>query len=104
MRRSAAAGRSTEQVGPFLATFSAGSTNPYLNYAIPDDGASPSPADVADLVSAYRRRDLSPRVEFLVDTAPAAEAALLDAGWSVERQMTKQEDRKSATMYLPSPR
>lgn len=87
MRRAAAAGRSTEHVGRFLATFSADSANPFLNYAIPDDGASPSPSDVADLVSAYRRRALSPRVEFLVDTAPAAEAALLAAGWSVERRI-----------------
>ena len=87
MRRAAAAGRTTEQVGPFLATFSAGSANPFVNYAIPDDGAAPSPADVAGLVDAYRARDLAPRVEFLVDTAPAAEAALLDAGWSVERRI-----------------
>lgn len=87
MRRAAAAGRSTEQVGPFLATYSAGSTNPFVNYAIPDDGASPTPSDVEALVSAYRRRELMPRVEFLVDTAPAVEAALLDAGWSVERRI-----------------
>jgi ribosomal protein S18 acetylase RimI-like enzyme len=87
MRRAAAAGRSTEQVGPFLATFSVDSTNPFLNYAIPDDGAAPSPSDVDGLVSAYRRRELSPRVEFLVETAPAAEAALLAAGWSVERRI-----------------
>lgn len=87
MRRAAAAGRATEQVGPFLATFTADSSNPYLNYAIPDDGASPSPSDVDDLVSAYRRRELVPRVEFLADTAPAAEAALLAAGWSVERRI-----------------
>lgn len=87
MRRAAAAGRSTEQVGPFLATFSADSTNPFFNYAIPDDGAVPSPSDVDSLVVAYGRRELSPRVEFLVDTAPAAETALLDAGWSVERRI-----------------
>jgi ribosomal protein S18 acetylase RimI-like enzyme len=87
MRRAAAAGRSTEQVGPFLATFSADSTNPYLNYAIPDDGARPSSSDVDDLVAAYRRRSLLPRVEFLVDTAPVAEAALLAGGWSVERRI-----------------
>jgi ribosomal protein S18 acetylase RimI-like enzyme len=87
MRRSAAAGRSTEQVGPFLATFSPDSTNPYLNYAVPDDGARPSPSDVDALTHAYQRRDLLPRVEFLVDTAPAAETALLAAGWSVERRI-----------------
>lgn len=87
MRRAAAAGRSTEQVGPFLATFSADSTNPYLNYAVPDDGASPSRSDVDGLVVAYRRRGLLPRVEFLVDTAPDAEDALVGAGWAVERRI-----------------
>jgi ribosomal protein S18 acetylase RimI-like enzyme len=87
MRRAAAAGRTTEQVGPFLATFSPDSDNPFLNYAIPDDGAEPSRSDVDDLVRAYRRRSLAPRVEFLVDTAPAAETALVDAGWSLERRI-----------------
>ncbi|MFL6124323.1 GNAT family N-acetyltransferase [Actinophytocola sp.] len=87
MRRAAAAGRTTEQVGPFLATFSPDSTNPYLNYAVPDDGATPSPSDVDALTEAYRRRGLLPRVEFLVDTAPAAETALLAAEWSVERRI-----------------
>jgi len=87
MRRAAAAGRATEQVGPFLATFSPNSANPYLNYAVPDDGSRPSPSDVDALTHAYQRRDLLPRVEFLVDTAPAAETALLAAGWSVERRI-----------------
>ncbi|TDV42689.1 acetyltransferase (GNAT) family protein [Actinophytocola oryzae] len=87
MRRAAASGRTTEQIGPFLATFATDSTNPYLNYAIPDDGATPSPSDVEGLTAAYRRRELLPRVEFLVDTAPAAETALLAAGWSVERRI-----------------
>jgi ribosomal protein S18 acetylase RimI-like enzyme len=87
MRRAAAAGRATEQIGPFLATFSPDSTNPFLNYAIPDDGARPSPFDVEGLTDAYARRDLLPRVEFLADTAPEAEAGLLAAGWSVERRI-----------------
>lgn len=77
----------TEQVGPFLATFSAGSTNPFLNYAIPEDGAIPSPSDVDAVVRAYRDRGLLPRVEFLMDTAPEAETALRAAGWSLERRI-----------------
>jgi len=87
MRRAAAAGRATEQVGPFLATFATDSTNPYLNYAIPDDGARPTQSDADGLTRAYQLRDLLPRVEFLVDTAPGAETALLAAGWSVERRI-----------------
>ncbi len=87
MRRAAAAGRLTEQVGPFLATFSPDSANPYLNYAIPDDGARPSSSDVDALTEAYAQRDLLPRVEFMAEIAPAAEQALLVAGWSVERRI-----------------
>lgn len=87
IRRAAAAGRTTERVGPFLATFEPGSDNPFLNYAVPDDGARPTPADVAALTAAYRRRDLVPRLEFLAATAPAAEAALLAAGYEVERRI-----------------
>jgi ribosomal protein S18 acetylase RimI-like enzyme len=103
MRRSAAAGRSTEQVGPFLATFSADSTSPFFNYAIPDDGARPSPSDVDALSGAYRRRDLLPRVEFLVDTAPAAEHALLAAGWSVERRIPVMLCPPGSAVALPPP-
>lgn len=87
MRRAAAAGRMTEQVGPFLATFSPDSANPFLNYAIPVDGARPSSSDVDALTEAYAQRDLLPRVEFMAETAPAAERALLIAGWSVERRI-----------------
>jgi hypothetical protein len=43
--------RETDHVGPFVATCTAGSDNPYLNYAIPDDGASPHADDVEGLIS-----------------------------------------------------
>lgn len=33
-------GRDAAQVGPFLATFSRRSANPYLNYAVPTNGAT----------------------------------------------------------------
>lgn len=87
MRRAAAAGRTTEQVGPFLATFSTDSTNPFLNYAVPDDDARPGPSDVDALVAAYVERELLPRVEYLADTAPALESTLVDAGWTIERRI-----------------
>jgi hypothetical protein len=41
LRGVAARGRETERIGPFLATFDRASDNPFLNYAIPDDGARP---------------------------------------------------------------
>jgi ribosomal protein S18 acetylase RimI-like enzyme len=103
MRLAAAAGRATEQIGPFLATFSPDSTNPFLNYAIPDDGARPSRSDVDGLTHAYQRRELLPRVEFLADTAPDAETALLAAGWSVERRIPVMLCPPEAGVALPAP-
>ena len=40
LRHHAPRGRDTEQIGPFLATFTRDTTNPYLNYAIPDEGGT----------------------------------------------------------------
>jgi GNAT superfamily N-acetyltransferase len=84
IRSSVRRGRDTEQVGPFLATFSPYSANPYPSYAVPDRGATPTPGDVAALVATYRRRGRVPRLECLTDEAPAVEAALLAAGFAVE--------------------
>ncbi len=103
MRRAAATGRATEQVGPFLATYSRESTNPFFNYAIPDDGARPTPSDVDELAAAYQRRALLPRVEYLVDTAPAAEEVLVSAGWSVERRIPVMLCPPGAAVALPAP-
>jgi ribosomal protein S18 acetylase RimI-like enzyme len=80
-------GREHEQVGPFLATYSPLDDNPYLNYAIPDDDSSPSAADVAALVDAYRRRERTPRLEYISSLAPAVEPALLAAGFVVEGRL-----------------
>ncbi len=84
IRSAASRVRDTERIGPFLATFSRHSANPYLNYAVPDDGAVPSPADVTALVDAYRGRGRTPRLEYLPGLAPAVEAVKsgleMDAG------------------------
>jgi GNAT superfamily N-acetyltransferase len=87
IRTNAARGRDTERIGPFLATFSRTSTNPFLNYAIPDAGATPSTADAIGLINAYRARGRTPRLEYLPVLAPAVEPALLAAGFSVESRV-----------------
>jgi GNAT superfamily N-acetyltransferase len=84
LRHHAPRGRDTEKIGPFLATFTRDTQNPYLNYAIPDDGGSPSPDDIDRLVTAYRARDRKPRLEYLPSIAPAVEPVLLAAGFEVE--------------------
>ena len=87
IRTAAAAGRDTERIGPFLATYDPHDALVHLNYAIPDDGAQPSAEDVAALAAAYRQRDRVPRLEFLPSAAPAAEAALLAGGFTVEARL-----------------
>jgi GNAT superfamily N-acetyltransferase len=87
LRTSASRVRETERIGPFLATFDRGSDNPFLSYAVPDDGAVPSPSEVGQLVSAYHRRDRTPRLEYLDEAAPDVEAPLLAGGFAVEARL-----------------
>jgi GNAT superfamily N-acetyltransferase len=87
LRRSITMGRDHERIGPFTASYSRSSRNPFLNYAIPDDGARPTAADVAALAAAYHGRGLDPRLEYLPSLAPAVEAALLAAGFAAEGRL-----------------
>ncbi len=87
LRHQAPRGRDTERIGPFLATFTRETDNPYLNYAIPDEGGSASPDDVEALVAAYRARDRKPRLEYIPSTAPEIEPLLLAAGFEVEGRL-----------------
>ncbi|MET8849989.1 GNAT family N-acetyltransferase [Amycolatopsis sp. NPDC004625] len=87
VRKTAPRGRTTEQVGPFLATFSPDTSHPMLNYAIPDDGAKPTAAEIDALTAAYRSRDLLPRLEYFTDVAPDLEKLLVDAGYGLERRV-----------------
>ena len=73
-------------LAPFLATFSRHSENPFLNYAIPDEGATPTATEVASLITAYRRRNRLPRLEYLPGLSPALESILLAAGFAVEHR------------------
>jgi len=80
-------GRDTERIGPFLATFSRSSANPFLNYAIPDDDAEPSAHEVEQLSRAYEGRGLHPRLEYITTCAPRVEAPLVAAGFVVEGRL-----------------
>jgi ribosomal protein S18 acetylase RimI-like enzyme len=103
IRVAASSGRDTERIGPFLATFSRRGDNPYLSYAIPDDGAIPSPDEVAALIAAYRRRGRTPRLEYLPSMAPAVEAALLAAGFVVEGRLPLMVCPPGAQRDMPTP-
>jgi ribosomal protein S18 acetylase RimI-like enzyme len=84
LRHHAARGRDQERIGPFLATLTRDTDNPYLNYAIPDDDAAPSSLDVDRLVALYRARSRKPRLEYIPSVAPAVEAVLVQAGFAPE--------------------
>ncbi len=87
LRVAAARGRDTEQIGPFLATFTSRADNPFLNYAIPDDGADPTALEAAALMAAFERRGRRPRLEYADALAPAVEPVLVRAGFSAEARM-----------------
>jgi ribosomal protein S18 acetylase RimI-like enzyme len=87
LRHAATRGRDTRRIGPFLATFSPHSANPFLNYAIPDEGASPSPEEIASLITVYQQRKRIARLEYIPRLAPAVEPALLASAFRVEERM-----------------
>lgn len=71
------------RVGPFLVTFQPDTASAGRNYAVPDDGAEPTAADVAELVAHFVALGRTPRLEY-VDPVPALDAALAAAGFTLE--------------------
>jgi len=84
IRADAVRSRDVVEVGPFVATFTDGSTNPFLNYAIPVAGARPTADQIASLGREFGARGLRPRLEYLPALAPDVERALLAHGYAVE--------------------
>jgi predicted GNAT family acetyltransferase len=103
IRYAAALWRETERVGPFLATFTESSDNPYLNYAVPDDNAEPTAEEVAALVAAFERRSRKPRLEYLPTVAPAVEGELLAGGFQVEGRPPLMVCTPETARELPAP-
>ncbi|KDN23833.1 GNAT family N-acetyltransferase [Amycolatopsis rifamycinica] len=103
VRTTAPRGRETERVGPFLATYSPGTPHPMLNYAIPDDGARPTAAEIDALTAAYRRRGLLPRLEYFTDVAPDLEKLLVGAGYELERRVPLMTCAPAARVGKPAP-
>jgi Acetyltransferase (GNAT) family len=87
VREAASRGRETLRVGPFLVTITADTDNPYLNYAIPDDGAQPTASDVVALMDAFHQRQRRPRLEYLPSCAPGVEAPLVANGFHVDGRL-----------------
>jgi ribosomal protein S18 acetylase RimI-like enzyme len=75
-----------QRIGSFLAGFDAGTDNLYRNYAVPDAGARPSMSDIEALNAAFLERSRRPRLEYITDTAPDVESALLANGFEIEKR------------------
>lgn len=103
LRKSASRGRAVERVGSFLATISPDIDSPYLNYAIPDDGAEPTPAEVEALIACYRRHKRTPRLEYMAENAPAVEAALTAQGFTREGRIPLMVYSAAAPFDMPTP-
>jgi predicted GNAT family acetyltransferase len=84
IRADATRSREVERIGPFVATFTPGSRNPFLNYAIPEADGEPTAGDVAALVETFARHGHAPRLEYVPGLAPAVEPVLRAAGFVVE--------------------
>lgn len=84
LRATAAPGRECLRVGPFEAFLDPKDELKYLNYAIPDDDASPAAEDIDALRKAFTERERLPRLEWIQEAAPAVAAALQSAGMSEE--------------------
>lgn len=72
------------QVGPFVLSWNPGSDNKYLSYATPRPGVAITADDVAALIAAFRAVERTPRLEYVVSSAPALEDLLLAGGFQVE--------------------
>ncbi|GAX43950.1 hypothetical protein NIES4075_49650 [Tolypothrix sp. NIES-4075] len=103
LRFAASQQRDTKQIGPFLATFNRHSANPFLNYAIPDDAATPSLTDIKALIAAYESRGRKPRLEYVATLAPAVEEALVAAGFTVEGRLPLMTCTPGLEQLLPVP-
>lgn len=84
LRAVASEGRQCLCTGPFDVFIDVDSDHPYANYAIPRDGAEPSPEAVHELIVVMQRAARQPRLEFLSHTAPQAEPVLLEGGFEIE--------------------
>ncbi len=103
LRVAASHQRDTEQIGSFLTTFSRFNDSPFLNYAIPDDNATPSIADVTALIFAYEKRSLQPRLEYVTQLAPAVKGMLIDAGFRIEANLPLMTCTPKSAQILPVP-
>lgn len=82
--RAAAARKPGGRVGPFTIGLDDNTDDAMRNFAVPDDDAQPSAADVGALIAFFRDRHRLPRLEYVEASAPRVAAALATAGFTTE--------------------
>lgn len=76
------AGDGAHRAGPFVIRVDEHDDALPFNYAVPDDDVTPTADEIAVLVSAFRERARTPRLEYVPQAAPKVEDALLTAGFA----------------------
>jgi predicted GNAT family acetyltransferase len=76
-----------ERIGPFLVTIDAHATGPFRNFAVPDEDAAPTAADLAALREYFASVDRLPRLEFAAPQ-PVLEQALARAGFVIDNRLS----------------
>jgi len=83
VRAANAAAREPVTAGAFTLYRHSASDHPFLNYAVPDAGATEW-TGIDALRDAFATHGLRPRLEFVAESAPGLEAALTGAGFELE--------------------
>jgi hypothetical protein len=103
LRAAGQASRQTVRTGPFLALVHPNSSNPFLNYAIPDDDAEPTAADAATLADVFRAHDRVPRLEYVHEAAPGVRTRVTAAGFALVRELPVLTCAADGLTPLPAP-
>lgn len=91
------------RIGPFLVGLNPHTASLGHNYAVPVNGASPSPAEISELIAVFERHHRTPRLEYVTGAAPAAEAALIAAGFALDQRLAMLACLPGAAIVLPAP-
>ncbi|MCW3015847.1 MAG: hypothetical protein JWO02_2939 [Solirubrobacterales bacterium] len=103
LRHAAAQHHEVVRSGPFLIHLDELSDQPYANYAIPDDGAEPTPAEVSAMTSVFAGRGRRAAFEYLPDCAPAVHDALVAGGLQITDEITVMVCPSGALVDLAPP-
>jgi GNAT superfamily N-acetyltransferase len=97
-----AADRDAVEAGPFTLYRNRVSDHPYLNYAVPNDGAVEWDG-IDALRAAFAAHGLAPRLEFVAECAPGLEEALAAAGFELQGRYPVMTLPASALREVPAP-